>query len=84
MDGMAQEGLVTKREDGRYELSEKGKQETDFPFGFARVRSVEEMLSEMSGFISYIEDLNRIDQTKIAPYIEKMRSLGERLSELTK
>ena len=86
MDGMAQEGLVKKREDGRYELSEKGKQETDFPFGgpFRRAHSIEEMLNEMSGYISYIEDLYRTDKTKITTHLEKMRNISERLNQLTK
>ncbi len=36
----------------------------EFPFGgpFRRAHSIEEMLNEMSGFISYIEDLNRTDK----------------------
>lgn len=84
LDGMAQEGLVVKRVDGKYELTEKGRQETDFPFGARRVHSIEEMLNEMSGFISYIEDLNRSDKTKVTPYAEKMRSLAERMSSLAK
>lgn len=85
LDGMVEEGLILKREDGRYELTEKGRQATEFPFGgpFRRAHSVEEMLNEMSGFVSYIEDLNRSDKNKVAPYMEKMRSLAQRLDQLT-
>ncbi len=90
LDEMASEGLVSKRADGKYELTEKGKQAMDSwfmpPFGglSRRVHSIEEMLNEMSGYISYIEDLNRSDKTKVAPYLEKMRNLSQRLEQLAK
>ncbi len=90
LDDMASEGLVSKRADGKYELSEKGRQAMDSwfmpPFGglSRRVHSIEEMLNEMSGFVSYIEDLNRSDKSKVAPYLERMRSLSQRLDQLSK
>ncbi len=90
LDELAGEGLVSKRADGKYELTEKGKQAMDSfflpPFGgpFRRVHSIEEMLNEMSGYISYMEDLNRSDKSKVAPYWEKMRSLAERLDQLSR
>ncbi len=58
----------------------------DFPFGgpFRRIHSIEEMLNEMNGYISYIEDLNRSGKTKIAPYLERIRRLAVRLSQLAK
>ena len=89
LDELAGEGLVVKRADGKYELTDKGKQAMEsfflppFP-GFRRVHSIEEMLNEMSGFLSYIEDLNQTDKTKVIPYLEKMRSLTQRLDQLTR
>ncbi len=82
--------MVSKQTDGKYELTEKGKQALDSwfmpPFGgpFRRVHSIEEMLNEMSGYISYIEDLNRTDKSKVTPYLEKMRNLAQRLDQLSK
>ncbi len=57
------------REDGRYKLTEEGRQSMEFPFGvpFRRVHSIREMPTYMSGFVSYIEDLNRSDKAKVAP-----------------
>src|SRR6266487_2226130 len=34
LDQMTVEGALKKREDGRYELTDKGKDEGSFPFGF--------------------------------------------------
>ncbi len=82
--------MVSMRADGKYELTDKGKQALDSwfmpPFGgpFRRVHSIDEMLNEMSGYVSYIEDLNRTDKTKVAPYHEKIQNLTKRLEQLTK
>lgn len=86
LDAMSQEGLIAKRDDGRYELTERGRQEMDFPFAgpYRRAHSIDEMLNEMSGSISYIEDLNRSDRAKVAPYVERIKSLAERLSQLAR
>ena len=84
LDEMSQEGLVQKREDGRYELTEKGKQELDWPFGAptSRRSTVESILQEMQDNTSYLEDLNRSNSQKLAPNKRAIKEIADRLSEL--
>jgi DNA-binding PadR family transcriptional regulator len=85
LETMTVEGAVRKREDGRYEITDKGKDEGSFPFGFSfgqRPTSVESMVNEMRDFLSYFEDLNRSNASKMDPYKEKLREVADRLSKL--
>ena len=92
LDGMVNDGLIRKREDGRYELTESTRQESGWPFGPGfmggpfgpqqRVWNVEEALNEMNGFVSYIEDLARTDKSKLASHLEAIRTLNERLTKV--
>jgi DNA-binding PadR family transcriptional regulator len=84
LDEMSQEGLVQKREDGRYELTEKGKQELDWPFGAPTTRrnTVESILQEIQDNTSYLEDLNRSNPQKLAPNKRAIKEIADRLSEL--
>ncbi len=81
LDEMQRDGLVQKRDDGRYELTEKTKDETEwFPgFGGGRARGVQEMLNEMEGFASYLEDLRKSDRSKLDPHRESVRKIAHRL-----
>jgi hypothetical protein len=83
---MTQEGLVSKNSEGRYGITEKGKQELDWPFAapFRRAPSVEGMVNEMSGYVSYLEDLGRSDRTKLAPHLEKLKTISDKLDQLLK
>ena len=84
LDEMCQEGLVQKKEDGRYELTEKGKQELDWPFGAptSRRSTVESILQEMQDNTSYLEDLNRSNSQKLAPNNRAIKEIADRLSGL--
>lgn len=85
LDEMAKEGLIQKREDGRYQVTEKGKEESDFPFGMPfgfRPHSVDQMLGEINAYIQYFEDLSRTDKSKLAQYQSTIRDLSQKLSKL--
>jgi len=86
LKGMVQDGLLKEREDGRYELTSKAKEEDEFPFRshFTGPRSVDAMLDEIIGYISYFEDLIRTDRSKLEPYADKIRTITERLTTLSK
>ncbi len=86
LDGMAREGLLKKRDDGRYELTEIARHEQDWPFGpgFTGPRTIEEMLNEISGYVSYFEDLAKGNKERLTVHFEKIRALTERLSAITK
>src|SRR5207244_11263254 len=84
LDQMTQEELLKKRDDGRYELTAKAKEELEWPFGMPgrKAQTVEDILNEIVGYASYLEDLGRSDQTKIAPHREKIKNIAERLAAL--
>ena len=85
MDQMTVEGSLRKGEDGRYELTDKGKDEGSFPFGFPfgqRPTSMESMVGEMRDFVSYFEDLARSSPAKMDPYRERLKEIADRLSKL--
>src|SRR5437870_13060084 len=83
LDQMVPEGAIRQREDGRYELTDKGKDEGTFPFGFPfsqRPNSVDSMVSEMKDFVSYFEDMAKSNASKIAEYRYMLKDLVERLT----
>jgi DNA-binding PadR family transcriptional regulator len=82
---MSEEGTVRKREnDGRYELTAKARKEIDVSFGprFRRPRTTDEIVTEMEGFVSYIEDLDKARNQELKPHLEKLKGLAHRLSHL--
>lgn len=86
LESLVQEGLVRKRDDGKYELSQKGRDEMGWPFGFhgGQPRTVEDMLKEIGGYVSYFEDLAKSDRSRIDPYKDKIVDVVNRLSALAK
>jgi DNA-binding PadR family transcriptional regulator len=86
LDELMQEGLIQKREDGRYELTQKGKEESEWPFGMPgpsnKPSNVEGMLAEMRDYVSYLEDLNTSSRARVSPYSDKIKEISDRLSKL--
>jgi len=85
LEQLAADGMVKKRDDGRYELTEKASDELEGSFGSVfgrRQRSVEEMFDEVGGFVSYIEDVARSSPEKLSGHKEDMKALAERLAKL--
>ncbi len=84
LDDLSRDGLIKKREDGRYELTGKGSESLDWPFGAAnpRPQTVEEMINEIKGFISYFEDLDKSDKSRLEPHRKWLGEIATRLSRL--
>lgn len=85
LDQMTVEGSLKKLEDGRYEITEKGREEGSFPFGFPfgqRPTSVDSMVNEIRDYVSYFEDLARTSSSKMDPYKDKLRDIAGRISKL--
>ncbi|MDG6904821.1 MAG: PadR family transcriptional regulator [Nitrososphaerota archaeon] len=84
LDDMTKEGIITKRPDGKYELTTKAKQETEWPFGagFGSPRTVDQMLNEMNSYVSYFEDLSATSKSELQTESEKIRSIAQRLLRL--
>ncbi len=83
---MEEEGLVKKKDDGRYELTDKASEEMEWSFGPPKTKpqTVEEMLNEISSYISYFEELSSSDRSKITPHVGRLEDLAERLKRLLK
>lgn len=86
LESMEEEGLIKKRTDGWYELTEKSKQELHWPTGMpgGPPQTLEGMLREMHGYVSYFEDLNKTDQARLTPHVGELRSIADRLQALAK
>ncbi len=85
LEQLAKDGMVRKREDGRYELTEKASDELEGSFGNAfgkRERSIDEMFDEVSGFVSYMDDIVKSDPEKLDAYRDRLKALSEKLSKL--
>ncbi len=92
LESLVQEGLVAKRGDGRYELTATGRQAMEMPWGpwgpwgmrGPQAPGVDGVLGEMSGYVSYLEDVARSDAPAIERNRARIKSLADRLSALTK
>ncbi|AIF84855.1 transcriptional regulator, PadR family [Candidatus Nitrososphaera evergladensis SR1] len=86
LESLVQEGFIKKREDGKYELTQRTKEDMGWPYGShaGQPRTVEDMLKEISGYVSYFEDLVKSDKSKIEPQKEKIKEIAERLAALSK
>lgn len=83
LEQLTKDGMISKRDDGRYELTEKANEELEWSFpAFRKERSLDEMFNEVSGYVSYIEELSKTDSSKTERYQERLKTLAERLSAL--
>ncbi len=84
LEQLTTDGMVSKRDDGRYELSDKANEELEWSFGrsFRKQPSTEDMFAEMSGFVSYFEDLNRTNKAAVQEYRGRLKELAQRISDL--
>lgn len=87
LEEMVQDGLVTRREDGKYEITNKGKDEMTWTHGpwrhSNRPVTVEAMLNEIESYLFYFEDVIRSDKSKISGYSDRIKAIKERIASLT-
>jgi len=81
LEAMSKDGLIRKREDGKYELTEAGESEFE---KFRRGRSstpenLEEMITNMEGYLSYMEEQGK---DAVSPYRESLKKVAERINKL--
>jgi DNA-binding PadR family transcriptional regulator len=87
LQGMVDEGVLSRSQEKKYSLTAKGKEEIEHPFPWlgrqmASPRSVEGIIEEISSNVSYLEDLAQSRDAKLAENSDKVRELGNRLSKL--
>jgi DNA-binding PadR family transcriptional regulator len=86
---MIDEGLISKKEDGKYTLTEKGEKVIYKLSGRLRhlrdmdraTISINNALTEIDGYVSYLEDIKK---SKLVPQKEIIGELSERLKKLEK
>lgn len=84
---MVAEGLIIKREDRQYELTDTGHEAFNQLFGQPEARrslergpySVENVLSEMDSYASYLEDVKK---EKLSPHKDIIREIVEKLTRV--
>ena len=82
LNSLAEEDLVKKRDDGRYELTQKGVAELDnlgFDMGHRRL-SVSGALDEVDNYLNYLNDL---PDTDLSPYRQKINDLAQKTTNLS-
>jgi DNA-binding PadR family transcriptional regulator len=84
LEQLCKEESILKLEDGRYELTEKGKKEFEWPYRMQTrpPLTMEGTVEEMNSNISYLEDLKHMDPSKVTPNIDKLKNIRDRLTAL--
>lgn len=87
LEKLVEEGLIVKRQDGRYELTEKGKSEISFSFPYPEFRigaprTLDEILMEIDSYLSYIEDLKTSSKDEVEKNREKIKNIIERFQKI--
>lgn len=84
LEKMSKEGTVRKRADGRYELTPKANVELEVSFGprYRRPQTMDDMVTEMHGYVSYMEEMKGFGGKELGPHRDRLRELAKRLSVL--
>jgi DNA-binding PadR family transcriptional regulator len=76
LESLASEGIVTKNKDGKYELSKK------YVGTFGPMDDADDVITNMEGSASYLEELSKSDKAKFAKYKARIEKLGSRISKI--
>jgi len=81
---LSDQGVIKKRDDGRYELTAKGRAQSQVPFGprVRRTPTVDEVVGQINGFVSYLEDAKDSRREDLESRMSDLRALARRLSAL--
>ncbi len=85
LEDLSVQGIIKKRDDGRYEITEKGRQELLWtPFGniSGMPRTTEEVIAEMESNSSYLEDKIRVEKPNISNYVERLQNIRNRIDKI--
>jgi DNA-binding PadR family transcriptional regulator len=80
---MTTEGVIRKRDDGKYEITSQGELELGVITGFREgPSSIEGILSEMETYATYLEELKISEPAKLESMQERIRDLATRLTRV--
>jgi DNA-binding PadR family transcriptional regulator len=77
LETLENDELIKKRNDGRYELTKKFKEGSAAP-----AEQVEEMITNIEGTVSYLEEMAKSDKAKFSKYKTRIEKIGSRISKL--
>jgi DNA-binding PadR family transcriptional regulator len=81
---MTEQGIVRKLEDGRYELTEKGKSEAGGYFGpvAGGTQTMGEAVQQLHNTASYIQDLKRSGRASVAEHRDMLQEVKKQVSDI--
>ena len=84
LEGLVSEGLLRRREDGRYELTARGRETSLGPWElFARQSpTVETIVEEMRSNVAYLAYLRSCCSSQQTHHLNELRELGELLDRI--
>lgn len=84
LDQLAEEKLVRKREDGRYEVTETARGGPDWARGWMGhgPRTPEDALSEMEAYVAFLEDLGGSGKSNLGAFVPRLKVVSKRLDAL--
>ncbi|AFA39213.1 MULTISPECIES: PadR family transcriptional regulator [Pyrobaculum] len=83
------EGLVRRRQDGRYELTEAGRNAARQipwirgPKWWGWSKSVGDLVEELESLAMYISDIAATEPDRVTPYKDRIRHIGELLLKIS-
>ena len=85
LNELQREGMIQKRDDGRYEITKSTRADLEGMPGMGRGQphGIADMLNEIEGYVSYFEDVDKSDPSKLQPLREGMKRIAERLVRLS-
>ncbi len=86
LDELAKERIIKKNKDGKYELTENGKKIV-YPWEekyYMNEHDLEDVLNEIDGYVSYLEDLKTGNKEEIAKRKRRLQEIGARIEKLLK
>jgi DNA-binding PadR family transcriptional regulator len=84
---MVMEGVLKRSEDDKYSLTEAGREEVEKPWPWMETRgpaprSVEGAVEVISSYTSYLEDLSKSKDSRVAQNSKQINELADRLAKL--
>ena len=81
---MLRQGTVKKLDDGRYELTARGRTQAEHTFGprHAGPKSAGDVVDQMDSFVSYMEDAKSSQSVEFADNFGKLKDLAKRLNKV--
>ena len=84
MKEMISQGLVRKLDDGRFELTDKGRSEVGGSSGPASEGplTMGEAVDQAHSALSYVQDLKRTGRGDVAAHLERIREIRDQASDI--